>query len=368
MSERALISNGAGRAARTLPAGSWLQWSASLALVVLLTVAAWWLSKTVPTWNAKLKVIEFPVYAVLLGLVTGGTLSLLGIKERLATYFRTEFFLKTGLVLLGATINLAEILAFGAKGLLQAAILTSSVFFFTWFVARWLGVEEKLRALLSASVAVCGVSAAISAAGAVLAKKEQLAYVTGLVILFALPLMFLQPAAAVWLNLPPNVAGAWIGGNIDTTAAVVGAGAIHSQQALKVASITKLSQNALIGVVAFLLALYWVVVVERRPGGSRQGAPRVREIWERFPKFVLGFVLASIVVTVALTNGWVGSGVAREFRNLREWFFIAAFLSIGFGLSFRGLREAGWRPIVVYGLATVFNTVVALGVAFALFG
>jgi len=304
------------------------------------------------------------VYAVFLGLLANGGLSLLGIRDRLAAYFRTEFFLKTGLVLLGATINLAEIVAFGVRGLLQAVVLITSVFFFTWFLARWLGVEEKLRALLAASVAICGVSAAITAAGAVLAKKEQLVYVTGLVIIFALPMMFLQPAAAIWLNLTPNVAGAWIGGNIDTTAAVVGAGMIHSQQALKVASITKLSQNALIGVVGFLLALYWVVVVERKPGQR----PSAWEIWERFPKFVLGFILASIVVTVALSNGWVARGVVRDLQHLREWFFMAAFLSIGYGLSVRGLREAGWRPIGVYALATAFNTLVALGIASLIFG
>lgn len=304
------------------------------------------------------------MYAVFLGLLANGGLSLLGIRDRLAAYFRTEFFLKTGLVLLGATINLAEIVAFGVRGLLQAVVLITSVFFFTWFLARWLGVEEKLRALLAASVAICGVSAAITAAGAVLAKKEQLVYVTGLVIIFALPMMFLQPAAAIWLNLTPNVAGAWIGGNIDTTAAVVGAGMIHSQQALKVASITKLSQNALIGVVGFLLALYWVVVVERKPGQR----PSAWEIWERFPKFVLGFILASIVVTVALSNGWVARGVVRDLQHLREWFFMAAFLSIGYGLSVRGLREAGWRPIGVYALATAFNTLVALGIASLIFG
>jgi len=364
MSDRVLTSSVAVSVSRPEPSKQWAWWSASLLLVVLLTVATWWLNKTVPTWSKQLRVIEFPVYAVVLGLLAGGTLSLLGVKERLAGYFRTEFFLKTGLVLLGATINLAEIIAFGARGLVQAVVMISSVFFFTWYLARWLGVEEQLRALLAASVAICGVSAAITAAGAVLAKKEQLAYVTGLVILFALPLMFLQPLAAVWLNLSPEVAGAWIGGNIDTTAAVVGAGTLHSQQALKVATITKISQNALIGVVAFLLALYWVVVVERKPGQR----PSAWEIWERFPKFVLGFILASVVVTLALSNGWVAGGVKRDLGHLREWFFIAAFLSIGFGLSLRGLTEAGWRPIGVYALATAFNTAVALGVAWAIFG
>ncbi len=364
MSDRAVASSGTRVAADPRQSRPWTRWSLSFVLVAGLTVATWWLNRVIPTWNPRLKTIEFPVYAVVLGLLAGGTLSLLGLKDRLAAYFRTEFFLKTGLVLLGATINLAEIVAFGVKGLAQAVILITSVFLFTWFVARWFGVEEKLRALLAASVSICGVSAAISAAGAVLAKKEQLAYVTGLVILFALPFMFIQPAMAVWLNLSPDVAGAWIGGNIDTTAAVVGAGAIHSQQALKVASITKISQNALIGVVAFLLALYWVVVVERKPGQR----PSAWEIWERFPKFVLGFILASIVVSAALANGWVGGAVSRDLRNLREWFFMAAFLSIGFGLSFRGLRDAGWRPIAVYALATIFNTVVALAVASVIFG
>jgi uncharacterized membrane protein YadS len=372
MSDEALSSYRAASASRREASAPWIWWSASFLLVVGLTVATWWLNKTVPTWNKQLRVIEFPVYAVLLGLLANVVLSLVGIRDRLAAYFRTEFFLKTGLVLLGATINLTEIVAFGAKGLVQAVILITSVFLFTWFVARWLGIEEKLRALLSASVAICGVSAAITAAGAVLAKKEQLAYVTGLVILFALPLMFLQPAVAVWLGLPPEVAGAWIGGNIDTTAAVVGAGSIHSQQALKVASITKISQNALIGVVAFLLALYWVVVVERKPGGRPsgcpQGPPSAWHIWERFPKFVLGFILASIVVTLATSYGWAGKAGLRDLRHLREWFFIAAFLSIGYGLSFHGLRNAGWRPIGVYALATVFNTIVALAVASVLFG
>jgi uncharacterized integral membrane protein (TIGR00698 family) len=363
MSDRAFSSDRTVSASRQVASAPWLWWSASFLLVVLLTAATWRLTKTVPTLSKKLLVIEYPVYAVLLGLLANGALSLLGIRDRLAAYFRTEFFLKTGLVLLGATINLTEIVAFGARGLVQAVILITSVFLFTWFVARWLGVEEKLRALLSASVAICGVSAAITAAGAVLARKEQLAYVTGLVILFALPLMFLQPAVAVWLNLPPEVAGAWIGGNIDTTAAVVGAGSIHSQQALKVASITKISQNALIGVVAFLLALYWVVAVERKPGQR----PSAWQIWDRFPKFVLGFILASIVVSLATSIGWVGKANLRDLKHLQQWFFMAAFLSIGYGLSFHGLRNAGWRPIGVYALATVFNTVVALAVASVIF-
>jgi uncharacterized integral membrane protein (TIGR00698 family) len=361
MSDHALSAK-AATASR--PGPPWVWWSASFLLMLALTVTAWKLSKAVPGWQPLLRAVEFPVYAVLLGLSAGGILAALDLREPLGGYFRTEFFLKTGLVLLGATIDLKEIAAFGARGMIQAVVLITAVFFFTWFLASWVGLEHKLQALLAASVAICGVSAAITAAGAVLAKREHLAYVTGLVIFFALPLMFLQPLAATWLNLSPSVAGAWIGGNIDTTAAVIGAGALHSGQALKVASIAKMSQNALIGVVAFLLTLYWVVVVERAPGRR----PSLWNIWERFPKFVLGFLLASGITTLAIGAGWVAPALMRDLKNMREWFFTAAFLSIGFSLSFGTLREAGWRPVAVYGVATVFNTVLALGVALLVFG
>ncbi|MBI2874576.1 MAG: putative sulfate exporter family transporter [Firmicutes bacterium] len=338
---------------------------ASLILVGLLAAAAWWLNKTIPSVDSRLKVLEYPVYAVALGLAANLLTSLLGIRARLALFFRTEFFLKTGLVLLGATVNIAALVAFGVRGILQALILITGVFFFTWWLAGLFKIDSRLRAVISASVSICGVSAAISAAGAVLAKKEQLAYVTGLVILFALPLMFLQPAAANWLGLDQEVAGAWIGGNIDTTAAVTGAGAIAGEEALKVASIVKMSQNALIGVVAFLLALYWVVVVEKTPGQR----PSAWQIWERFPKFVLGFVLASVTVSLGLSGGWVDKSVIKSaIQPLRDWFFMAAFLSIGFGLSFSGLKEAGWRPILIYGVATIFNTGLALLAASLIFG
>src|SRR5574342_1082888 len=113
MSDQVLTTSEAVSVIRPEPERQWAWWSGSLLLVLLLTVGTWWLNRTVPTWSKQLRVIEFPVYAVLLGLLASGALSLLGLRERLAAYFRTEFFLKTGLVLLGATINLPEPLALG---------------------------------------------------------------------------------------------------------------------------------------------------------------------------------------------------------------------------------------------------------------
>jgi len=202
------------------------------------------------------------------------------------------------------------------------------------------------------------VSAAIAAAGAVLAKREELTYVTTLVIVTALPLMVLMPIISLALDLPPLVAGAWFGGNIDTTAAVVGAGSIYGEQAMKVASIVKMTQNALIGLVAFALAFYFSTAVEK---GNK---PSARVIWDRFPKFVIGFVLLS-----ALTSLGVFDNVqVTVLNNLRSWAFTLAFISIGLEFSWKEFTKYGAKPTYVYLIATVFNTLLALGVAWLIFG
>lgn len=162
---------------------------------------------------------EYPLWAVGLGLAGNLMISTVGVREQLSAAFRTGFFLKTGLVLMGATINFTDILRVGAKGMIQAVVVVTAVLLLTWYLSGWFRLDATLRALMAASVSICGVSAAIAAAGAVPAKKEHLAYVATLVIVFALPLMLLQPYAAKSMELPPDVAGAWIGGNIDTTVA-----------------------------------------------------------------------------------------------------------------------------------------------------
>ncbi len=225
---------------------------------------------------------------------------------------------------------------------------------------RVLQLEKKLRAVMCAAVSICGVSAAIAAAGSILAKREHLAYVTAMVILTALPLMVLMPWIAAIAGMPAGWAGAWFGGNIDTTAAVVGAGAIYGEEAVQVASIVKMAQNALIGVVAFLLALYWVAR-EERAGSARPG---VRVLWDRFPKFVLGFMLVSVLTSVgAFTKAQV-----KDITALRHWTFTLAFIGIGWDLAFGEFRKIGLRPLAVYLAATLFNTSLALGVSWVLFG
>ncbi len=345
---------------------------AGTAVVVLIGAVVRWLEQNVPDLTEGTALgdvagaVEYPVYAILLGLLGNVVLTQLGVRDRLAAGFRTEFFIKTGLVLLGASINIDVIVSAAGPAIVQAVVLITVVFGFTWWLGGRLGLDDKLRALLSSAVAICGVSAAIAAAGAVQAKKEQLAYTASLVILFALPSIFLLPAAAGALDLSPAVAGAWIGGNIDTTAAVSASGAIVGEEALQIATIVKTTQNALLGVVAVALTAYFAMRVERSAGSAR---PRARELWERFPKFVLGFLAASVVATVFTASA--GSDVARPListvNDLRTIFLILAFVSIGLEFRVAPLREAGWRPIGVFASATAVNLVVGLGLAVLLF-
>lgn len=348
---------------------TWLWRGASILLVLALAWVVRVLERDLPTvfpdvtW---LKSVEFPVYAIILGLAVGAALGALGVRERLAWAFRTELFIKTGLVLLGASINLAIIAQAALPAIAQSVVLITTVFLVTWFLAGWLGIEDKLRALLAAGVSICGVSAAIAAAGAVEAKREQLAYVASLVILFALPSIFIQPWLVTQLGLSQPVAGAWIGGNIDTTAAVTAAGSIVGDDALKIAAIVKQTQNALMGVVAFLLTVYFVYRVERQPGAS----VGLGTLWTRFPKFILGFVAASAIATWFINASGVegASDIVKVAGNdIRVWFFILAFVCIGLEFRLTSLREAGVRPVAVFAMATVLNLVLAFALASVLF-
>jgi uncharacterized integral membrane protein (TIGR00698 family) len=347
---------------------------AGVIILVALAALTRFFDLNVPAWFAKTsfagvaKAIEYPVYAIILGLGGNFVLSRLGVLDQMRRAFRTEFLIKTGLVLLGASINLSVIISAAGPAIVQSVLLITLVFLFTWWLAGVAGLDDRLRAILAAGVSICGVSAAIAAAGAVQAKREQLAYTASLVILFAIPSIFIQPWLVSVLGLNHAVAGAWIGGNIDTTAAVTAAGTLVGDDALKIATIVKVTQNALMGVVAVLLTLYFVMRVERT--GSTVARPGLGELWRRFPKFVLGFIAASIIATwwlgtVPADKGTATIGIVNA---LRTWFLILAFVSIGLELRVESIREAGWRPVLVFGTATVANLTLALVLASVLFG
>jgi uncharacterized membrane protein YadS len=305
------------------------------------------------------KVLEYPLWAASLGLVFNPILKALKVFEFARPGFRTELFLKIGLVLLGATISFNVILTAAGGAILQGLIMVTAVFLFSWWLGGKFHLPDTLRAVMSSAVSICGVSAAIAAAGSVQAKKEEITFITALVILTALPLMVIAPLLAGAMNLPQEVAGAWFGGNVDTTAAVVGAGTIYGETAQEIASIVKQTQNVLIGLVAFLLALYFTTVVE-----GKKEKPSAAVIWQRFPKFVLGFIIASLFFTF----GWISEDAGKAIIGMKDWMFCLAFVCMGLELNAAGNKKMGWSPVIVYLIVTVFNTLLALGVSWLIFG
>ncbi|GAB4545716.1 MAG: putative sulfate exporter family transporter [Anaerolineae bacterium] len=311
------------------------------------------------------KVLEFPLWAALVGLIANWILKTINVYDYVKPGFRTELFLKIGLVMLGAAISFKVIVTAAAGALVQGVIMVTSVYFFCWWLSGKFGLPDTLRAVMSTAISICGVSAAIAAAGSVLAKKEEITYITALVIVTALPLMVIAPLIAGVIGLSEPVAGAWFGGNVDTTAAVVGAGTIYGETAQKIASIVKQTQNAMIGLVAFLLALYFTTVVE----GSKE-RPSASIIWRRFPKFVLGFIVASLLFTFALipaANSQTPTA-GNAIGAMKDWAFCLAFVCMGLELSVGEFRKMGWSPVIVYLIVTVFNTLLALVVSWVIFG
>ncbi|MBI3068416.1 MAG: putative sulfate exporter family transporter [Betaproteobacteria bacterium] len=305
--------------------------------------------------------IEYVIFALILGLLISNTI---GVPEWLKPAVQTEFYIKTGLVILGAGLLFYEILEAGALGIIQALLVVGVVWYFCFWLARKLRVDDDFAAILSSGVAICGVSAAIATCGAIQGDKKKLSYVTSIVLIVAVPMMVLMPWAVKALGIPDLVGGAWLGGTLDTTATVVAAGALISDAAMKTGVIVKFSQNALIGVAAFILVLWWTF----KAGATTGERPNAGIIWERFPKFILGFLVASAVFSFFLPTGLV-DGTKGALATFRTWWFALAFVSIGLETRFWDLAKMeGGRPALAFLGAQAFNIVWTLILAFLLFG
>ncbi|MEO8269632.1 MAG: putative sulfate exporter family transporter, partial [Aureliella sp.] len=238
--------------------------------------------------------LEYALWALLLGLIISNTV---GTPSFMRPAMLTEFYIKTGLVLLGAEVLMNRLMALGLPGVFVAWVVTPIVLVSTyWFGQKVLKMESRsLNMVISADMSVCGVSAAIATAAACKAKKEELSLAIGMSLTFTVLMMVVMPAVIKAVGMDEVLGGAWLGGTIDSTGAVAAAGAALGDRALEVAATVKMIQNILIGVTAFCVAVYWVSYVERDPSGAK---PSLMEIWYRFPKFVLGFVAVSVLFSV----------------------------------------------------------------------
>jgi uncharacterized integral membrane protein (TIGR00698 family) len=305
--------------------------------------------------------LEFVLFALLFGLLISNSI---GVPYWLREAVRTEYYIKTGLVILGAGILFQEILQAGFLGLLQALLVIVVVWYACFYLARKLRVDDEFATILATAVSICGVSAAIAACGAIQGDRKKLSYVTSLVLIVAAPMMIVMPWVIRHFEISDIVGGAWVGGTIDTSGAVVAAGELVGETAMKAAVIVKFSQNALIGVAAFVLSLWWTM-----RGGRQSGQPAgARVIWDRFPKFVLGFMAASVLFSFVINPALVEE-TKGIFRGLRTVWFALAFTCIGLETRFSelfGLEEG--RPALAFLGAQAVNVIWTLLVAFLLFG
>ena len=304
--------------------------------------------------------LEYVIFALMLGLVVGNVLS---VPTWLREAARSEYYIKIGLVFLGASILFADVMRAGLMGIAQALLVVTAVWFVSFAVARRLGVDDELATMLSSAVSICGVSAAIAACGAIQGDRKKLSYVTSLVLIVAVPMMVLMPHIVRTFGIPDAVGGAWLGGTLDTSASVVAAGELVSETARDAGVVVKLSQNVLIGIAAFLLTVWWAM---RKQQSSK--TPSLAVIWERFPKFVLGFLAASFIVSFVLAASVVNE-TKGLLTGLRTMWFGLAFTSIGLETRFRDLMAAGGgRPAAAFLIGQGFNIIWTLLLAYAFFG
>jgi len=322
--------------------------------------------------NVKDFGIGYAAWAILFGLLISNTI---GTPAWIKPAVQTEYFIKTGLVLLGAEILFTKIITIGVPGIFVAWVVTPIVLVTTYlFGQKVLKIPSKtLNITISADMSVCGVSAAIATASACRAKKEELTLAVGLSLVFTSVMMIVMPAFIKLVHMEHILGGAWMGGTIDATGAVAAAGEFLSEKALHVAATIKMIQNVLIGVIAFCVATYWCLKVDRQAG--RTVGPM--EIWYRFPKFVLGFIGVSIVFSfiygqMGLDVGYtmIDNGVIKGLtKNLRSWFFCLAFVSIGLATNFRELSHyfKGGKPLILYVCGQSFNLCLTLLMAYIMF-
>ena len=334
-------------------------------------------------WIAKLDTVKYygfeaVFFSVIFGLIIR---NLFRVPEWLKPAIQGEFFIKIGVVCLGATVLFSDVMKSGAAGLIQANLVVAIVWFFGYWIARKLRVERATAMTLASGVSICGVSACITAAGVAGTDKKQLSYIISLVLIVVVPMIYLMP----WLGemivpllsddpaIQREIIGAWIGGTIDTTSGVGASSEMAGEVAQKTAIVVKATQNVLIGVVAFFIALHLSTRFESSNDKVRPSFVGV--VWEKFPKFILGFVVASALFSILQNNDLLTHDAKGKIietamaKNFSTFFFSLSFVCIGMDTRLKDIISRENRNALLAFLgAQVFNIVVTLFIAWLMFG
>lgn len=304
--------------------------------------------------------LETPLLALLLGMIVSNTMPL---PNWFQSALKTEFYVKTGIVLMGATLPFTIIMQAGPMAVLQATIVAVVTFFSIFFAATKLfGLDPRFGACLGAGGSICGVSGSIAIGGACRAEKQHVSVAISLVVVWAIVMIFLLPMLAKAWGMAPGPSGAWIGtSEFADAAGFAAAAAIGDERAVKTFTLMKVvGRDMFVGLWALMVAYLSVTVWEKKDAKSAERVD-AGEIWRRFPKFVIGFFVASIFTTlvIAMMDPKLASKYSSDalgaIKTLRGWTFTWTFLSIGFTTRFRELTSVGWKPLAAFTIGVLIN-------------
>ncbi len=280
--------------------------------------------------------IEYVLWAIVFGLVVANTVGIPAIfRAGVDTY---EFWLKAGIVLLGVRFLLGDVVKLGGVSLACVAIELAAAIALMTALGRAFGLSPKLVSLLSIGSSICGVSAIIAAKGAIDADDEDASYAMAAILALGAVSLFVFPLIGRSLGMSDHAYGLWVGLAVDNTAEATAAGALYSDAAGKFAVLAKTARNATIGFVVLGYALYWVKQNQGKAIDSKAAF-----LWQKFPKFVLGF----LVISAMATAGAFTSAQMADLANLSRWAFLLTFAGVGLRTNVRELMKQGWRPLVV---------------------
>src|SRR5437868_627571 len=298
--------------------------------------------------------IEYVLWAIVFGMVIANTVGVAQVfRPGVATY---DFWLKAGIVLLGARFLLGDVLKLGSVSLTLVAIELAVAIGIMTLLGRWFRLKPKLTSLLAVGSSICGVSAIIAAKGALEADDDDATFAIAAILALGAFGLFAYPAIGHFLHLSDRAFGVWAGLAVDNTAEAAAAGAIYSDAAGKIAVLTKSTRNAMIGFVVLAYALYWA-----SRGQAHEVKSKAAFVWQKFPKFVLGFLFVSALATFAVFS----KPQVASLGNLSRWAFLLTFAGVGLKTDFREIKRQGLRPFVVGALAELTITVVTLGLVLA---
>jgi uncharacterized integral membrane protein (TIGR00698 family) len=297
--------------------------------------------------------IEYVLWAILLGLIVSNTVGVPALfRPGVATY---EFWLKAGIVLLGARFLLGDVQRLGGLSLVLIAIeLVLALSFMTW-LGRAFKLKPKLISLLAIGSSICGVSAIIAAQGAIEADEEDSSYAIAAILALGALSLFLFPLIGHVLHLSDHAYGLWAGLAVDNTAEATAAGALYSDAAGKVAVLAKTCRNATIGFVVLGYAIYWA-----SKGQAKEVENKGAFLWKKFPKFILGFLLISLLATI----GFFTKPQTLALGNLSRWAFLLTFAGVGLRTNIKELLKQGVRPFIVGAVGEVVIAFITLGLVF----